>query len=283
MEIMLRWSLACLLAIACPAAHAEIVELTLPNKLVARADFRQGEPSKPAVLLVHGFLQTHSFPTISRLADNLASESYTVLAPTVSLGVTHRNQSLACEAIHTHTVSSGVEEIAQWVKWLKAHKATRIVLAGHSMGNVYNLAYMSRSPDPAIYKLVGVSIVEGALKSGEAARPALVQKLRAMEARHGREMVEEQFSFCQKYRSTPAGLLSYVEWGPEHIIEAINKLKVPVSMIMGSRDDRLGKDWLPRLKKSHARVVIIEGANHFMDGQYEFDLIDQFLLELKSN
>jgi len=282
MEKLLQWSLALLMGMVCLSTRAEIVELTLPNKIVARADFRQGEPAKPAVLLVHGFLQTHSFPTINRLVDSLAGDGYTVLAPTLSLGVTHRNQSLACEAIHTHTIKEGVAEIEQWVKWLKARKATKIVLAGHSMGSLYNLAYMSGVPDTSVYKLIGVSIVEGSLKVGEAARPALVRKLRLRAGGNVRDVMEEQFSFCNKYRSTPASLLSYVEWGPDRILAAVNRVKAPVSMIMGSRDDRLGKDWLTRLKKSRAKMIIIEGANHFMDGQYEFDLVEQFLLELRS-
>lgn len=75
-------------------------------------------------------------------------------------------------------------------------------------------------------------------------------------------------------------MLSYAEWGPDRILSAIDRVKVPVTMIMGSQDDRLGEDWISRLKKSRARVVIIEGANHFMDGEHEFDLMDRFLAEI---
>ena len=51
---------------------------------------------------------------------------------------------------------------------------------------------------------------------------------------------------------------------------------------MGSRDDRLGPDWIDNLKKTKAKVLVIEGANHFMDGDFEFDLLDNVLLELKA-
>lgn len=281
MKTVLKWLLPLLLGMATQYAHAEIITLTLPNKLVAKADFHAGEPNKPAVLLLHGFLQTHTFPTIKRLTDSLASEGYTVLAPSLSLGVTHRNQSMACEAIHTHTVASGVEEIHAWVKWLKTKKVKEIILGGHSLGNVYYLTYLNDHPDRMVSKLVGVSIMEGSLKAGEHARGGLVSKLRG-KVRGGEKGVQEgQFSFCQKFRATPDSLLSYMEWGPDKILAAIDKARLPVTMIMGSSDDRLGKDWLDRLKKSRAKVIIIEGANHFMDGQYEFDLMDHFLAELK--
>lgn len=275
--LLLGW----LPALASPPLRAEIVELTLPNRLVAKADFRPGKPDKPTVLLLHGFLQTHTFPTINRLADSLAGEGYAVLAPTLSLGVTHRGQSLACEAIHTHTVADGVTELQAWVKWLKERKVKKIVLSGHSLGNAYNLAYLTGQPDASVVKFIGVSIVEGSLKAGEPARGGLVRKLRKAVDDGDKGMRTDQFSYCHKFRATPESLLSYMEWGPDRILGAVERTGIPVTMIMGSRDDRLGENWLDRLKQGRAKVIVIEGANHFMDGQYEFDLFDHFLAALK--
>jgi pimeloyl-ACP methyl ester carboxylesterase len=265
-----------------PLARGEPVELTLANQVVAKAEFHMGDPDKPAVILLHGFLQTHHFPTIHRLVEALSGEGYTVLAPTLTLGVSHRSQSIACEAIHTHAVAGGVEEINAWVKWLKNRKVKRIILGGHSLGNIYNLAYLAKYPDGQVVKFIGISIIEGQLKAGEHARAGMVKKLRKSVGMGDRRIVEDQFSFCQKFRSTPESLLSYMEWGPDKILTAVQKSPVPVTMIMGSRDDRLGKDWLDRLKKTRAKVIVIDGANHFMDGQYEFDLVDLFLSELKA-
>jgi hypothetical protein len=36
------------------------------------------------------------------------------------------------------------------------------------------------------------------------------------------------------------------------------------------------------LRQTKAKVRVIEGANHFMDGDFEFDLLDTVLLELKA-
>jgi len=50
---------------------------------------------------------------------------------------------------------------------------------------------------------------------------------------------------------------------------------------MGGNDDRLGTGWVDKLK-AHNRVKIIPGANHFMDGEHEFDLLDSVLDEMKA-
>jgi pimeloyl-ACP methyl ester carboxylesterase len=263
-------------------ALAEPVELVMPNKLTAIAEFRQGDPGKPTVLLMHGFLQTHEFPTIHRLTEGLASAGYSVLAPTLTLGVTHRKQSLACEAIHTHTMEEGVDELAAWVDWLKRRKTSAIVLVGHSFGSVEALAYLGAHRDPAVRKLIGVSAVEGRLKVDGAAREKLIQETRALVNTYDKHLVTQQFSFCQKYRATPTSMLSYLAWTPERIIVEAGRLRIPTTFVMGSRDDRLGANWIERLQKTKSKVRVIQGANHFMDGDFEFDLLDAVLLELKT-
>lgn len=262
-------------------ANAAPVELTLPNKLVAKGEYREGDANKPAVLLVHGFLQTHEFPTIHRLVEGIKDSGRSVLAPTLTLGVPHRGQSLACEAIHTHTMDEVGKEIDAWVKWLKARHKGPITLVGHSFGSVEALAYLSRRPDPAITRFIGISIVEGRLKLTERETAKLITEMRAAVKTGKPRMTTHQFSFCQKYQATPASLLSYLEWTPKRVLDAAARLPMPNLFIMGGRDDRLGNGWVDKLKTRN-RVEIIEGANHFMDGEHEFDLLDAVLKELKA-
>jgi len=261
------------------SARAESVELTLPNKLVAMAEYRKGNADKPAVILLHGFLQTHEFPMIHRLIEGIADTGRGVLAPTLTLGVTHRRQSLACEAIHTHTMQDGEGEIGAWVKWLKARHEGSIILLGHSFGSVEALAYLSGKPDPAITRFIGVSIIEGRLKMNTAETRKLIADVRKQASHRQPPVLTQQFSFCQKYQATPASLLSYLEWTPQRVLDAGTGLTLPKLFIIGARDDRLGTGWVDKLK-IHNRVKIIPGANHFMDGEHEFDLLDTVLAEL---
>ena len=49
---------------------------------------------------------------------------------------------------------------------------------------------------------------------------------------------------------------------------------------MGGSDNRIRKDWIKNLKGTGRNVTVIEGANHFMDGFNEFDLLEIVLQEL---
>jgi pimeloyl-ACP methyl ester carboxylesterase len=269
-----------LLSCASLTVWAEPVQLTMPNQQVAEAEYRKGDAGKPAVILLHGFLQTHEFPTIHRLIEGISDSGYTVLAPNLTLGVTHRRQSLACEAIHTHTMRNVVREISTWVQWLKVRHPGPIILIGHSFGSAELLAYLSGKPDPVVRKFIGISLVEGRLKLDEREIGKLVAQLRKQAADPRPHVVTHQFSFCQQYQATPASMASYLEWSPKRILNAINRLTLPHVFIMGGHDDRLGVGWIDKLQR-HNRVLLISGANHFMDGEHEFDLLDDVLAELK--
>lgn len=267
------------LSVSAPAAAAPVT-LRLDNGLTARANYQAGEPGKPAVLLLHGFLQTYDFPTIHRMFDALAGEGYTVLAPNLTLGVTHRGQSLACEAVHTHTMEGDGEEIAAWLAWLKRRHKGPVVLIGHSIGSLVLLNFLDTHRRTRVAKLIGVSIVEGRLRYDKTERAGQLAEMRQRAARGDRQPVVQQFSFCQRLTATPESYASYLAWSPEHILRTTRTLAVPVVFIMGGRDDRLGAGWIEQLRKTPARVHVIEDANHFMDGEHEFDLMDRVLAEI---
>lgn len=283
---MRRYAILAMLACMVPqwggaSARADEISLAMPNGLVALADFRTGQPGKPAILLLHGFLQTHHFPTVFRLTEALHDEGYTVLAPTLSLGIPHRKKSLACEAIHTHTLDDDYREIASWLKWLHDKGHGPVILIGHSTGSLNLLHMLSQTPSPGVERLIGISLVEARLELDEKARRTLVTDMRRRMAGKDGRLITRQLSFCRQYTATPSGLLSYIEWSPERILKAIKGLELPQAYIMGDQDDRLGRDWIPRLKMTGKRIHMIPGANHFMDGEHEFDLLDEVLKELR--
>lgn len=270
------------ISILCAPAWAHLVELTLPSKLVARAEFREGQPGKPAVILIHGFLQTHEFPLIHRLTDSLSGAGYTVLAPSLTLGISHRKQSLACEAVHSHTQGDAINELDAWVKWLKKKQVRSIILLGHSFGSMQALAYAVERRDPIVKKIIGVSIIEGRMHLSAQDNAKLLREIRAIEATGARQTVTQPFSFCQKLRAPPRSLLSYLAWSPDRIVREIDRSHLPITFIMGGKDDRLGDGWIDKLARTRAKLHIIKGANHFMDGEYEFELYDLMIAELKA-
>jgi pimeloyl-ACP methyl ester carboxylesterase len=259
-----------------------MVDLQLANGMTARAQFNPGKPGKPALLILHGFLQTFESPTVHHLVEELHDQGYPVLSPNLSLNVTNRRQSLACEAIHTHTMAGDLAEIDAWVNWLMRTRPAGIILVGHSFGSVHGLAYLHARPNAPVKKFIGISVVEARVNLSDAEIGSLRQDLRKRVLRDNKEILTRPFSYCSKFTATPASLLSYLDWAPEKILDAARKLPVSGTFIMGSHDERLGPRWIERLQDTPAKVVVISGANHFMDGEFEFNLFDTLSAELQS-
>jgi pimeloyl-ACP methyl ester carboxylesterase len=268
--------LICLLISVLPAwAQAAIIQLEMRPGISASAEYLAGQPSKPAVLLLHGFLQTREFPTVATLARGLQDAGYSVLSPTLSLGIPNRVQSLACESVHRHSLEDDIAEISRWVGWLKSHGHLSIVLVGHSFGSLQLLAYLEFHPDKIIKALIGASLIEAQVNS--TSRPALITELESQAASKPRTLVTHALSFCRQYTSTPEDLLTYVRWDQARTLAALKASPVSVQLIMGDQDKILGRDWIKALKQVRTPMVIVKGANHFMDGEHEFDLLEHTL------
>jgi pimeloyl-ACP methyl ester carboxylesterase len=275
----MRVYLLCLLLSVFPAvAHAVITQQAMRPGIGASAEYLEGERSKPAVLLLHGFLQTREFPTVATLARGLHDAGYTVLAPTLSLNIPNRVQSLACEAVHKHTLENDVAEIRRWVAWLKSRGHRSIVLVGHSFGSMQLLVYLSLKPDPAVKAYIGASLIEAQI--GTADRASLIAQLEDRVRSKQRMLVNQTLSFCRKYPTTPEGLLSYVRWDQARVLAALKDAPVSVKLIMGDEDKLLESNWLKVLQHAQAPMVMVKGASHFMDGEHEFDLLDHTLESL---
>lgn len=276
----MRIYLFCLLISFFPAAaHAEIAQQEMRPGISASAEYLAGERSKPAVLLLHGFLQTREFSTVAMLARGLQDEGYSVLSPTLSFNIPNRTQSLACEAVHKHNMEDDVAEIGRWVTWLKSRGHRSIVLVGHSFGSLQLLAYLSAKPDSAVKAYIGASLIEAQI--GTANRPALIEQLENRVHGKQRALVTQTLSFCKKYPSTPEGLLSYARWDQARVLAALRQSPVGVNLIMGEEDNMLERSWLKALQHMQAPMAIVKGASHFMDGAHEFDLLEHTLESLE--
>jgi pimeloyl-ACP methyl ester carboxylesterase len=278
--IIHAFGLLILLSWATASVNAEQVTLQMPSGIGANAEYLQGEPGRPTILMLHGFLQTHSFHTIHQLSQGLHDEGYTVLSPTLTLGIPYRRQSLACEAIHTHQLADIHAEIGAWMDWLENRQQRDIVFIGHSTGSVNLLSYLSNHPDARVKKLIGISIVEGRLELDANAQQALQQQLLARINNGDKQPIKQNYSYCRPITATPASLYSYMVWTPQRILATIQQLSTPQAYLMGSMDDRLGPGWIPQLSATGRSVTVIDGANHFMDGEFEFALQDAVLEQL---
>lgn len=261
-------------------SHGSIVDAKLASGKVATANYHEGAKNQVAVLALHGFLQTRTFPTVASIVETASIAGYTTLAPTLTLGISRRNQSLPCEAVHMHSLDEDVAEVAFWVRWLTKKGHTRIVLVGHSYGNLQVLTYMRRNPASAVKQLLLISLSDVEVKQSAGQRTALAQGLRERLAQDSKGLVGAAVGHCKNYVSPPAKLLSYLSITRDSILEALAQSTVPVEVIMGSKDDRMGPDWVEKLKTRGIAVHVVPGASHFFDNQYEFDLQEAVLRAL---
>jgi len=271
-----------LITAAAQADTAQTVEQPMPNGTVASAWFQPGQRG-PAVLLLHGFLQTRNYLTISALRGSLSEHGFTVLAPTLSLGVDRRKASLACEAIHAHTLDDDLAEIAAWVAWLEARGYRDIALLGHSHGSLQLLAYAAVNPSPVIKQLIAISLVGAEERQPPTALRAQQQRARERLAGGDAALDDYRLSYCNRYVAAPASFISYADWMSERVLDGLSGLDISVRMILGASDARMPPDWPQRLQDHGVSVAVVVGAGHFFDAQHEFDLLDEVFAALEGS
>lgn len=264
-----------------PLVCAETIEAKLGTGITVSAKFHKGLVSQPAVVLLHGFLQSYHSEPMNTLAGNLASAGYTTLSPTISLDVNKRSQSMLCETAHTHTMNQEVKEIAHWVKWLDNKGYKNIVLVGFSSGSIQALAYTAQNAHPSIKKTILISPSPIVLDKAEN------QKIRALlAARKSSDKTRlEQFSlgYCKNsYVATAQDFLTYARYDDRKMLELFNQNPVPGEIILGSQDSTLSAGWVAQIKSLKTRVRIINDANHFFSDMYETDLAEAVASILKN-
>lgn len=252
-------------------AQAGVVHFPLPSGPLVSAQYQSGRPDYPAVLLLHGFLQTRDAPPMSSLGQALADAGYTVLMPTLSLGYSQRNQSLACEAMHKHTLQDDTAELAFWVNWLNKNSKRPIVLIGHSNGSAVIMHYIAQHPARNIQGAILASIVP--------------MKVDAVEYQHARKdktasaqsgLHKYRLSYCQySYLSTATGYLSYAALDEHRVLAELHQAKVPLHLIVGGADQVFAAGWEKRLVTAFPSTIVIPGSGHFFEDGYEFSLLDQ--------
>jgi dienelactone hydrolase len=245
---------------------------TIPGGLKALADYHSGNRDKPAVLVLHGFLQTHHFSTIRLITAELADAGYTVLSPTLSLNIDQRNSSLTCDAIQNHTVEQATQEIAAWVEWLYTHGHQRIVLIGHSTGSNNLLSYLQSGPHKAVTTFIATSI--GPMDSGDFRDESRRQRVeaRADAAVGDTGLKRYTLGFCrQNYTTAPQYFLSYMQWDKERILNGLKTTPVPTTVVLGEDDKWLPADWTAAVETAAIPLRVIAEANHYFSGISEFD------------
>lgn len=272
MKSIVRVTLAALLLFCVLPLRAETVHLTMPSGIQGRAAYHAGRSGQGAVLLLHGFLQTEDFSTLRQLYDGLAEAGYTILAPTLTLGVPDRKESLDCDSLHLNEVGDEVAEVQAWFQWLARHGTGPIYVLGHSYGARLMIIWASGHPDDRVRGLLAISLI-GSRPSG----PRLDALRRRIRRLPPTQLVREPLSFCRRYTAPAAAYLGYLHWDDRRMLGAVAHLRAPLDVLLGGADPNLPHHWPARLDGAGAHVTILPRASHFMNGLHQFALLDWVL------
>ena len=267
---MLVWLLVTAMPVAALAGSARM-ELALAPDRVAEADYWPGAADMPAILILHGFLQTREFPAIRRLAQALADQGFSVLTPTLSLGLNRRRQSLACEAVHTHTLEQDVAELSAWTRWLAGRAGKAPVVIGQGVGGIQVAAMLDAREAPVHRALLVDTNAFQQQPSGApgAALPAV--------AGDAQGIAIYRLGYCARYAGTAAASGSYLAWDRDRVRHALLALDAPVTLISGGGTVRVGTDWVRALEEGGVTVRSIPGVEHFFDLAHAPELLDEVL------
>ncbi len=250
------------------------------HPITLKADFVPGPKTKPAVLILHGFLTTHRFPTVQAMRQSAEGVDLAVLTPTLSYDYPDRKQTLKCTSLHRHTVDDALAEIDFWLRWLQQQGYRSVILAGHSNASTLLLHYVETHPRPPL-SVRGLVLTSLFYVSGPemGTRPQELALARKMVNRGDRTPKKWHHLFCNgSYLATAQSYLSYQQtFTRAHLLQALRKVQahLPVHIIMGGDDTRFaktGRDLLNAYEQSGAQLHIIEQANHFFSDDHEFDL-----------
>jgi esterase/lipase len=219
-------------------------------------------------------MMTHNFPTVKRLAESLNESGYNVLTPSLSLGISQRRKSMACEAIHLHSLEEDIKELEQWIQWSEKKTDKDIILIGHSTGSIHLASYLSSHPENQITQVIFIAMPDFNMSNKLEQINKLQKKAQQLILNNNQSLHDFTLSYCDKYPTTATNFLSYLQLSKENISLYINKIVIPKTLIIGSNDNRVDQTWSKTLTQHGVNVIRVDGANHFFDNEHEFDLLD---------
>jgi len=279
-KIRLLFALSWLMPVTLLAAE---ISAPLPSGLKGLAEYHSGTAGKPAVLVLHGFLQTHRFSTVRLIVSELAEAGYPVLSPTLTLNIDQRQNSLTCDAIQNHSVEQSSREISAWISWLKHQGHSRIILIGHSTGSDNLLTYLQGGWDKAIIAFIATAA--GPMDTWQHPEESRRQLAEAQAAVAESDSRLKRFSlgFCRNNYTAPAkAYLSYRRWNEKWILQRMKNSPVPTTLVLGQADNWLPPGWADTVAQNAIPLVRIDGANHYFSGIAEFDFQSAILSLVES-
>ncbi len=271
-------------------AHADEVAIKAADlTLKAKLEKADNWPSGPVVLITHGTLSHNGSEIITALQELLQENGLSSLAINLSLGIDNRHGSYDCAVPHKHRHQDAIDEIGQWLDWLKKQGVKNVVLLGHSRGGNQTAWFAAEHDAPIISKVVLIApqtwspdyaAKDYQKRYDKPLAPLLEKAQNLVQQKKGQTLLKNiGFIYCKDASASADAIVSYYAAEPRmdtpYLLPKIDK---PVLVFAGS-EDQIVKGLDQRLKPLAASGKIeletIDGADHFFRDLYIEDLVDR--------
>ena len=278
--------------------HAEEVKLQYGGLTLNANLEKAGDnwPDGPVVLLTHGTLAHNGMEIISTLQELFLENDVSSLALTLNLGLDDRHGMYDCKTPHKHLHTDALDDIGQWLAWLKQQGVKDVVLLGHSRGGNQTAWFAAERDDPAISKIVLVAPQTWDEKAdaagyekryGKPLATLLAQANELVAKQQGDTMLEKvDFVYCAETSATASAFVSY--YNPEPRLDTVYllpKISKPVLVFIGS-EDKISQGLSNKLgslaESPGVETVVIDGADHYFRDLYAEELVEQ-VVEFMAN
>lgn len=271
--------------------QTNLVQAYTADDLILNGLLNNGDTNKPAVILIHGFTSDfYSHKFFHTIQSHLTEENI------ANIAIQTRGTGIHTEFLNTdrqdgkyigsyyEKLSEAHLDISAWIKFLQEAGYKDIILAGHSLGTIKAVRYMYEGEyRDKVKKLVLLAPFDknGYIQRHSGAKRAsrLEEAVAKLKEGNGEETVPNNFE------DYPISYETYVSWyenndlsnmfdfylGVTADFPILKKLKVPVKVIVGTKDEDF---YIPEfstltstteiLNKNIKRLEIdlIEGAGH---------------------
>ena len=257
--------------------------------LVANLELAPGKSLRDGVVLMtHGTLAHGRMEIMSSLQQLLKERGINSLSITLSLDRSDRHGMFDCGETHTHKHTDAVDEIGQWLTWLKGRDAGKVVLLGHSRGGNQTAWFASEHDEPIIDRVVLIAPATWSAKyTAEDYRkryhtelkPVYQRALKLVKAGKGDTLMNHTgFIYCEDATVSAESFVNYYREDKRmhtpYLLKQINK---PVLVIAGS-EDTVVTGLIPAVEKladgEHITLQVIDGADHFFRDLYAEEAAD---------
>jgi pimeloyl-ACP methyl ester carboxylesterase len=237
-------------AAPCAAERVSIEHLGLG--LTANLEIAPGKSLKSdgAVLIVHNSLGSDRMEPIATLQDALRDQGVNTLAITLGLGFDSRKGNFNCALEQAHHHEDAIDEIADWVKWLKDKGAASITVAGHGRGANQVALYAINRLDKSVKRVVLMAPLMQTEESAEAEYRAIFKGSLRQYLGQAEELVANQngnqfvnvpgFLTCSNPAVTASAFANYYASNPKFkTTNLLPSIKLPVLIAVGDGDPAL--------------------------------------------